>query len=97
MGGPPWENPEEDEWKKWDPAQHIGNWEIPSLIIHGELDKHHPVSEGLAAFHCLRSRGIDSTLLTFPDESDQVRKPENLVLWYRTLLSWMKWHVKQVS
>lgn len=38
-------------------------------IIHSELDYRLPVTEGLAAFNVLQSRGVPSRLLTFPDEN----------------------------
>lgn len=91
LEGPPWMNPA--EWKKWDPFQFIANWQTPHLIVHSELDYHYPISEGLAAFHTLQMRGVDSAFLTFSDENHQVQKPENLLLWYRTVFQWMNKHV----
>lgn len=38
-------------------------------IIHSELDYRLPVTEGLAAFNVLQSRGVPSKLLVFPDEN----------------------------
>lgn len=40
-----------------------------SQIIHSELDYRLPVTEGLAAFNVLQSRGVPSKLLVFPDEN----------------------------
>ncbi|KAK0731257.1 Alpha/Beta hydrolase protein [Lasiosphaeris hirsuta] len=56
-------------YEKWDPAQHINSWATPQLIIHSELDYRLPITEGLAPFNVLQSKGIPSKLLMFPDEN----------------------------
>lgn len=38
-------------------------------VIHSELDYRLPISEGLAAFNVLQSRGVPSKLLVFTDEN----------------------------
>ncbi|CDM33061.1 Peptidase S9, prolyl oligopeptidase, catalytic domain [Penicillium roqueforti FM164] len=38
---------------------------------------------------------LESALLIFPDEGHQIRSPENLLLWYRTVLDWLKKHTRQ--
>lgn len=93
LGGPIWANPA--EWEKWDPSQArlLSNWKTPHLIIHSELDYQQPISDGLAAFNTLQMRGVDSQFLTFPDESRHVRKHENALLWYYTVIDWMDKHV----
>ncbi|KAJ5134785.1 acylamino-acid-releasing enzyme [Penicillium atrosanguineum] len=72
LGGPPWLNPE--EWRKWDPAQHAGNWKTPQLIIHGEFNHQHPVSEALAAFNTLNLHVVRKALgyKMIGDSSDAV-------------------------
>lgn len=58
-----------ENYEKWDPAKYIKNWATPHLVIHNELDYRLPISEGLAAFNVLQSKGIPSKFLTFPDEN----------------------------
>lgn len=91
MGGPIWEVPE--NWSKWDPSRFTGNWQTPHLIIHNELDYRLTISEGLAAFNVLQMRGIESALLTFPDENHWVLNPENSLLWHRTVINWINKYV----
>lgn len=67
MGGTPWENRE--NYEKWDPSAFVSEWATPQLIIHSELDYRLPISEGLAAFNALQTRGVPSRFLTFPDEN----------------------------
>ncbi|KAF2281175.1 dipeptidyl-peptidase-like protein V precursor [Westerdykella ornata] len=86
-----WDKPE--NWAQWDPSRFTKNWSTPHLIIHSELDYRLTISEGLAAFHTLQSRGVESQFLTFPDENHWVLKPENNLLWHRTVLDWINGHV----
>ncbi|KAL8381289.1 hypothetical protein RB595_005524 [Gaeumannomyces hyphopodioides] len=65
----------------------------PTLIIHGERDYRVPVTEALAAFRTLQVIGVPSRLLTFPDESQWVRKPENALEWHHVLFDWLKRHI----
>ncbi|RAO74261.1 uncharacterized protein BHQ10_010273 [Talaromyces amestolkiae] len=92
LNGLPWENP--SEWQKWDPAQYAGHWQTPHLIVHNKLNLQQPIAQGLASFHTLRLRGVETNLLTFPDESHRHQHPENLLLWYHTVIGWMNKFVK---
>ncbi|KAJ8107569.1 hypothetical protein ONZ43_g6693 [Nemania bipapillata] len=87
MGGTPWEN--RDLYQKWDPAAFVSEWATPQLVIHSELDYRLPISEGLAAFNALQSRGVPSKFLTFPDENHWVLKPENSLVWHKEVLGWI--------
>lgn len=92
FNGLPREN--SSEWQKWDPAQYAGHWQTPHLVIHNELNLQQPLAQGLASFHTLQLRGVETMLLTFPDESHSHKNPENLLLWYHTLIDWMDKFVK---
>lgn len=48
------------------------------LVIHSELDYRLPISEGLAMFNVLQTRGVPSKLVMFPDENHVSEpSPEN--------------------
>ncbi|EGX92032.1 oligopeptidase family protein [Cordyceps militaris CM01] len=87
FGGTLWDNRE--NYEKWDPARHTGNWETPMLVIHNELDYRLSIAEGLAMFNVLQARSIPSKLLVFPDENHWVLKPENSLVWHREVLNWI--------
>lgn len=87
LKGAPWKKRE--EWEKWDPSRHTGHWETPHLVIHSELDYRLLIGEGLAAFHTLQTRGVESQFLTFPDENHWVLKPENSLLWHETVFNFI--------
>ncbi|KAL4861183.1 Alpha/Beta hydrolase protein [Aspergillus spectabilis] len=90
MGGPPWADRETaEEWKRWDPSRFLHNWNTPQLIVHGALDRDHPISDSVAAARTLQLRGVDCSFLRFDDEGGVVRRPANVVLLYQTVLEWM--------
>ncbi|KAI0022161.1 prolyl oligopeptidase [Xylariomycetidae sp. FL0641] len=87
MGGTPWA--QRERYARWDPSAFVGAWQTPQLVVHSELDYRLPVSEGLAAFNALQTRGVDSRLLVFPDENHWVLKPENSLVWHKEVLGWI--------
>jgi dipeptidyl aminopeptidase/acylaminoacyl peptidase len=79
--------------RRWDPSAHLSQWKTPELVIHCEKDFRVPISEGLALFNVLQARGVPSRFLVFPDENHWVLKPENGLVWYRTVLGWINEYV----
>lgn len=78
---------------KWDPRLFTDNWATPHLIIHSELDYRLAVTDGLAAFNVLQTKGVESELLVFPDENHFVLKPENSLRWHEAVFSFINKHV----
>jgi len=105
LGGTPWDHthftrPKPtfpsttfSDWRRWDPSEHLSNWATPQLVIHNSKDYRLPISEGLAAFNVLQARGVESQFLTFPDENHWVLKPENSLVWHKTVLNWIRKYV----
>jgi dipeptidyl aminopeptidase/acylaminoacyl peptidase len=91
LQGTLWDKPK--NWAKWDPSLFTENWATPQLIIHSELDYRLTISEGLAAFNVLQSKGIESQFLTFPDENHWVLKQENSLMWHEVVLDFINEHV----
>ena len=77
-------------YEKFNPLDHVKDWRVPMLVIHSDRDYRIPLSQGLGAFTALQRRGIPSEFLHFPDESHFVQKPQNSVLWHKTVLDWLK-------
>jgi dipeptidyl aminopeptidase/acylaminoacyl peptidase len=71
-----------------------GNFNTPTLVIHGEQDLRVPVSQGIALFNTLQNRGVPSRLLYFPDENHWIHKPQNSLFWYQTVQDWLAEYVK---
>ncbi len=88
MKGTPYEKPE--NYERHNPVNFVSNWKTPMLVVHGQLDYRIPVEQGIGAFTALQRRGVDSQLLTFPDENHWILKPHNSVLWHDTVNAWLK-------
>ncbi|MCL6713962.1 S9 family peptidase [Pseudomonas sp. R2.Fl] len=93
QGGTPYAVPA--NYEKFNPVNHVKDWKVPMLIVHGQLDYRIPVEQGLAAFTALQRQGIPSQFLYFPDENHWVLKPQNSVQWHDTVNAWLKQHIGQ--
>lgn len=87
QGGIAWEVPENVE--KFNPVNHVANWNKPMLVIHGTRDYRIPYAQGISAFTALQRRGIPSRLLMFPDENHWVLKPNNSIRWHHEVQKWL--------
>ena len=92
-GGTPYDNPA--GYQKFNPANHVANFKVPMLVIHGQLDYRIPVEQGIALFSALQRKGVESKFLYVPDENHWVLKPQNSVLWHDTVNAWLKQHIGQ--
>ncbi|WP_242104531.1 S9 family peptidase [Lysobacter sp. M2-1] len=91
QGGTPYDVPR--NYEKFNPVNHVDEWRVPMLVVHGQLDYRIPVEQGIATFTALQRRGIESKFLYFPDENHWVLKPQNSVLWHDTVNGWLKQHI----
>jgi len=87
FGGTPYRN--HDVYIKWSPRNAAKNFKTPTLVIHGQLDYRLDVSEGFQLFTTLQTMGVPSKMLYFPDEGHWVLKPQNSLLWYKTVNDWV--------
>ena len=87
-GGTPVQVPQ--NYEKFNPANHVGKWKAPMLVIHGQLDYRVLVEQGLASFSAAQRNGVESQLLYFPDENHWILKPHNSVQWHETVNAWLK-------
>ena len=93
FGGAPWDKPE--EYAKWSPKPCVKEFKTPTLVVHGELDFRVPYDQGLQLFTALQLQKVPSKLLLFPDEGHWIQKPQNAVLWYKTVIDWLDSWVKK--
>ena len=82
-----WDKP--DEFARYSPHTSAGNFNTPTLVIHGQLDQRVPVNHGVELFNTLQKRGVPSKFVYFPDENHWVLKPQNSVFWYQTKKAWL--------
>lgn len=90
-GGPEYEQPA--AYARFNPANHVANWQTPMLVVHGSLDYRVPLEQGLASFTALQRRGIESRFLHFPDENHWVLSPANSLLWHDEVMRWLDGHL----
>ena len=87
-----WEKPERVQAQF--AAHAAANFNTPTLVIHGQLDRRVPVNHGIELFNTLQNRGVPSKLVYFPDENHWVLKPQNSLFWYETKRQWLAQYVK---
>ena len=90
--GTPWDNPA--HYEKHNPVNYVKNWKTPMLVIHGANDFRVVDTQGIATFNALQRRGVPGKLLYFPDENHWVLKPNNSILWHKTVIAWLDQWVK---
>jgi dipeptidyl aminopeptidase/acylaminoacyl peptidase len=83
-----WDDP--SIYKELSPHYYAGNFNTPSLIIHGQLDYRVPVGQGFELFRTLQHRGVDSRMIYFPDENHWILKPNNSIYWYSQVREWIE-------
>ena len=88
LGAFHWDNPARVI--KQSPHHYARRFKTPTLVIHGELDYRVPATQALQYYNTLRSRGLASRLVYFPDENHWILKPQNSTLWYREFFAWVK-------
>lgn len=68
-------------------------FKTPTLVIHGAMDYRVPDAQGLAYYNTLKTLGVPSRLVWFPDENHWVLKPRNSRLWYGEFFAWLDRHL----
>ncbi|MEM9293431.1 MAG: S9 family peptidase [Acidobacteriota bacterium] len=85
--GEHWENPE--NYRLYSPHTGAGNFETPTLVIHGQKDYRVPVNHGIELFNTLQNRGVESRLVYYPDENHWILKRHNSIHWYGECRDWL--------
>jgi dipeptidyl aminopeptidase/acylaminoacyl peptidase len=86
-GGPPFAP--DTTYSKFNPADHVADWSVPTLVVHGGQDFRVPPEEGIATFTALQRKDVPSKLLYFPNENHWVLKAQNSVQWHDEVLKWL--------
>jgi dipeptidyl aminopeptidase/acylaminoacyl peptidase len=95
--GPPW-NP-----KSWEtyvklsyPFLHADRIKTPTLFLGGEKDFNVPVQGSQQMYQALRSLGIDTQLIIYPNEFHGITRPTYVRDRYERYLAWYDKYVKKV-
>ena len=94
--GPPW-NP-----KSWEtyvkisyPFLHADRIRTPTLFLGGERDFNVPVQGSQQMYQALRSLGVDTQLVIYPNESHGIQRPSYVRDRYERYLAWYDKYVKK--
>jgi dipeptidyl aminopeptidase/acylaminoacyl peptidase len=86
-GGPPYKAG--TTYSKFNPADHVDQWSVPTLVVQGGQDFRVPLEEGIGTFTALQRKGVPSKLLYFPNENHWVLKAQNSVQWHDEVQKWL--------
>jgi dipeptidyl aminopeptidase/acylaminoacyl peptidase len=62
--GTPWGS---EDYERWSPSNHVGNFGTPALVVTGELDYRVPYTQSLDYYTALQKMGVPSRLVVFPN------------------------------
>jgi dipeptidyl aminopeptidase/acylaminoacyl peptidase len=75
------------------PITEVRHARTPTLVLHGALDYRVPDQQGLAYYSTLKTLGVPTRLVLFPDENHWILKPQNSRLWYNEYFGWLKRYI----
>jgi dipeptidyl aminopeptidase/acylaminoacyl peptidase len=85
--GPPWEHPE--VWAKISyPFLHADKIKTPTLFLCGESDFNVPLLNSEQMFQALKSLGVPTALVIYPDQFHGLKKPSYILDRYQRYLGW---------
>jgi pimeloyl-ACP methyl ester carboxylesterase len=94
--GPPWEP------KAWETYQRLAypflqanRIKTPTLFLGGDRDFNVPISGGEQMYQALRSLGIDTQLIIYPNENHGIQRPSYVRDRYERYLAWYDKYVKK--
>ncbi|MDX6382538.1 MAG: hypothetical protein QOK48_111 [Blastocatellia bacterium] len=94
--GPPW-NPK--AWETYQkisyPFLHADRIKTPTLFLGGERDFNVPVQGGQQMYQALRSLGVDTQLIIYPNENHGIQRPSFVRDRYERYLAWYDKYVKK--
>jgi dipeptidyl aminopeptidase/acylaminoacyl peptidase len=88
--GPFWTPEQEAVFKQVSPHFGAGNFNTPTLIIHGQQDHRVPVNHGIELYQALLEKGVPARFLYFSDENHWILKPGNSLVWYGEVRDWLE-------
>jgi dipeptidyl aminopeptidase/acylaminoacyl peptidase len=87
--GPPWDPKAWETYQKISyPFLHADRIKTPTLFLGGEKDFNVPVQGGQQMYQALRSLGIDTQLIIYPNENHGISRPSYVRDRYERYLAW---------
>jgi len=90
--------PFEDLPAYWDrsPIKYIGNARTPTMVLHNEFDLRCPIEQGEQVFVALKSLGVESEMVRFPDEFhglSRTGRTDRRIARLNHILGWFERHL----
>jgi len=93
--GPPWDPKAWETYQKLSyPFLHADRIKTPTLFLGGEKDFNVPVQGGQQMYQALRSLGIDTQLVIYPDQFHGLTRPSYIRDRYERYLAWYNKYLK---
>jgi dipeptidyl aminopeptidase/acylaminoacyl peptidase len=94
--GPPWDPKAWETYQKISyPFLHADRIKTPTLFLGGERDFNVPVQGGQQMYQALRSLGIDTQMVIYPNENHGIGRPSYVRDRYERYLAWYDKHIKK--
>ncbi len=87
-----------DKYWQHSPIKYIGNAKTPTLVIHSENDLRCPIEQGEQVFVALKTLGIDTEMVRFPDEFHGLSRngrTDRRIIRLQHILRWFDKYLKQ--
>jgi len=96
--GPPWDPKAWETYQKISyPFLHADRIKTPTLFLGGERDFNVPVQGGQQMYQALRSLGIDTQLIIYPNENHGISRPSYVRDRYERYLAWYDKYVRKLA
>ena len=93
--GPPWDPKAWETYQKLSyPFLHADRIKTPTLFLGGEKDFNVPVQGGQQMYEALRSLGVDTQLIIYPDQFHGLTRPSYIRDRYERYLAWYDKYLK---
>jgi dipeptidyl aminopeptidase/acylaminoacyl peptidase len=90
FGGKPWEVPQ--AMREHSPLTYAANVRTPTLILHAVNDRRCPLPMGKMYYRSLKSAGVETRLVLYPDEGHPIRQLAHREDILRRVLAWFAEH-----
>jgi dipeptidyl aminopeptidase/acylaminoacyl peptidase len=79
---------------KSSPIEFIKNTKTPTLVLHGERDSEVPTPQGYEFWHALKTLGVPTELVIYPDEGHGIRDPKHQLDIQERTVAWFDKYLK---
>ncbi|MBS1788555.1 MAG: S9 family peptidase [Acidobacteria bacterium] len=94
--GPPWNPKSWETYQKLSyPFLHADRIKTPTLFLGGEKDFNVPISGGEQMYQALRSLGVETQLVIYPNEFHGIQRPSYVRDRYERYLAWYEKYLKK--